>query len=477
MHSCQALAELQPLFFTPHHVYGAGDPSQDQHGQRDTRPLVASTGYHPTAQDLERYERREPRGIWWPELAQKFDWRAVLPQKTDFYAGPVFRMGMLDLFRSVNDPKELGTIYSGTLDASAGDPLKQMWSLYGLMQVYSRFPDPSLRSQIERLLLNYSLKHQPSKRHRTVVRIVQLWLHTYSANWQEKPSRRAHTILDLIQGPSKINFWEHSPVFMNAVLLILCESKKVSTRRRKMVLEHFVAALSQLPEGDMSLFLWHASTVARCRTDSGCLQRLIADAAIRTRLLRAAPFRSRHQVSLLLYTSMGIAYFRRWLAKYPPWGLLSQLLHAEDITTMRRVLRRLDWRCIIPPQTLGSRLSVPQQLKSIIQTILSHPSCPYRAHTFEDPQRVWISLSTPPPETPRMASEYSELIHVVLCLRLHHEQDQEKHGEELTYDLCSEVLSIFRAPYWRSHGRHLTEPMSIVYPPWKGEDTRSRKCF
>lgn len=473
-HISHRSAELQLLFFSPTGVLGIHALRHELGlSEPDLSPLIyfnQPPEHSYTASAFERYEQVEPRGLWWPHQEHLLQWSPIVQKQASYYAGPIFRVGMLELFNSVTDAPILTTIYTGTLGVDE-NPLKQFWSLLGLIRVHCLYRNHPASQFIESQMGKYFSQYERSKPRKLNVQIIQFWLCTYSKGFCKSAKERNRLFWSIITGPDSVAFAKHSHAFMNAVLLILLYHDGFEQYQLKALIDRFIYFFPQMDDHELSNFLWHANTLTACRADPNCIQSLIGDSTTRGRLLRIAPFRKHKWISLLVSTDMGIVYFRRWLKKYTDRHSHGLLASAHDDTCLLRAVRRLDWRSNIPLPPLNG-VSMRQRLGKLIKTLLERPACPFRAHTFGNPHRVWISLVVKPNRTSLLPPLYSDLIGLVLRLRLHDDGD----GDQVEYDLCTNVLQFFQKSFWRHRCTYIVDPMELVYPQWPGETCRSRIC-
>lgn len=456
---------------------------RDKHGlkESDFDNMLHLFSLHPSysaAPDkLQKYEEIEPRGLWWPSFVATLAWKTILRDHTRrHWAGPVFRMGMLDTLDSFPDTK-LVEIYTGTLGVAGVDTLKAVSSIHALIGVYLFSPNSILRHGIASTLNTYqhTLKDRPCFRvHR---QIIVLWLWSWGNDGECDPPDGPFAILDAILNRPGKTIDTEQRISLNVLVLLVGGGRFFSNVERRRLIERIASLLPHMSDFDLSEFLWHAYLIDDHEQARPVVEELLSDQVLRDRLLRIEPFRRTRWISLLLCTSRGIAYFRRWMARYGDSHESRRLVEARDDAELLQAVRKLHWTRTIPLTALDG-LPVARKLKDLLQWRLSETSSPFRTVSFGRPNRAWISQCGLPDSRAEL-DRYAEVVELVLRLRLHHEDPHdgpEETDTEIIYDLCDDVREFMTSAFQGTPFSELVKISSIVYPSWSGENNRSRNC-
>lgn len=473
---------------------------------------------------LQQLDKADPRGLWWPSLAPHVPMDSPMFRETYFEDGPLFRVGMLDYFASTWDTKQIARVYASLASRHEEDPVKKMWSLYGVMRITSIDPNSMEEKDVCVLFETVikSLKTVPG--FELVLRVARFFLRVF--RWKHYCHGREMVLLcNMLQGPHRIEFEEEDPVFVKAMLVIVFGSPRFQTGHRLALVDRLIQVFPHLDDLDLSNVLWHVSLFPPCYYSPTCAARMVADPGVRARLMRIAPARLGKWKSLLLNTGLGIAYFRRWLLVPSPREEMDFVREAASDEALLEALYYLPLHMHIAMDTLDG-LPVRHKLKGLLTTRLLESSV-YRPVTFAgEPHRIWIAFICRPKKTfEQFENIHGFILSLVLRLRLHHESEVEGEGEgegdseseggvgrserivepiepvepvelvqpaepakpttsakadepaaEITYDLCTEVVDFFRDLVSMPHAPPIFHELFLVYPTWQGEDRRSRRC-
>lgn len=419
---------------------------------------------------LRRLEEAEPQGLWWRWIAPRIAWEDVLRVQEAYHGGPLFRVGMVDLFNAKGGRQQLIPVYSAALTVAEEVPAKVLWPLYGLMrasQLAAATPHPTTTSHFTLIYAKFRL-HSGFK---TIIRLVRLWLCSL-ADQQCEPDGASAMFYRMIQGDSAVSLERESHLIMNALIVIVFGCGRFGGEEHRVLVDHIIPALPFQSDVSLSNFLWDAYTLTPFLADLGIHWRRLLGVAVRARLLAIAPCHHRPVPSLLLLTSDGIQYFRRWMIDHVDTGLLDMVVRstAQEMPLELLFYAVYDWRGNIPA-LVGGNATVRRRLKQILQSLIDAHSAHLSIYTGEDPRRIWIHSNT---MSFSGESRHLELIVVLLRIRLHYEEEGiPLDTDELTYDLCTETVAQLRS----IHSPFIGFALDVVYPPWLGEDLRSRLCL
>lgn len=443
---------------------------------------------HPTlcqtpAAELKRYEEGEPRGLWWPEYGPNLGWKSIVAHRSKFVDGPIFRVGMLDLFDAMQSPQQLRRLQILYLKASSvveENVLKVTATIYGMMRACAKSPSGP-GNAVVLYLRCFAQKKRDVPSFGPLLRVVDLWLAVFAVPPEECGNDPSQQLTALIGGPTALHFATLPLALMSALLVIVFGSARFKFHDRHVLIDCFTAVLPQLDDFDLSNFLWHAALFPHCNEDAFCIQGLLRDVAVRSRLLRIAPFRTGSWISLLLPTSYAIQYFRRWQMRYIDPAALEHLLKARTSGGLLEAISAVPWGNCIPRASLAGWPLI-KELRMLLATGLNDHAGHFVKHDFGEPHRIWICLRRPSTDdTNDLPRSVRMLLQLLLRLRLHYGEDSpgDLSGSpkpEITYELCSETIARLRLSLW-------TEPppiaplLDIIYPPWWGEELRSRMCY
>lgn len=439
---------------------------------------------------LERYEQSDPRGRWWSSLMTMSN---KLRRIDVTLVGDSFlRLGMLEMLVRTNEHKLVQT-YTRLSATKHDDPVKKMWSLYGLMRIVSSKPARAAQHDIVRHFENVVGTLRDEDGFESVVRILGFWLCAFAEGQCGADEARA-MLNDMLQGPNGIGLEENDPVYVKAMVVIVFGSPKFAWQQQRALVDRLVhGILPRQDDLDFSNLLWHSALFEPCERNSECLNRIIATPAVRARLLAIPPYRPFTWGSLLLATEHGIAYTRRWFVSRLGRAESHALDAIDDDRELLNRLYELDQTTHLATPTLGG-MPTRQKLKSLLATLLSRSSLYLRVTVEGEPRRVWLSFARQPAETLANFKEiHGFILLLVLRLRMHYESEDEGGGvddndngeasvdangerTEVTYDLCTEVLSFVRRFSGVLFVPTLFGWINIVYPILPGEDKRSRPC-
>lgn len=439
-------------------------------------PLSLDPAYSSSPEKLEIYEKTDPRGHWWSYFVQTAAWKTVLQQSMHPYCnGPVFRVGMMDFLYS-GSPDRFEP-FKGILSATSDDTLGAIFAIYILIGLRVRFSHENVSVVFENF--RSMVESKPTfEFHR---QIIDHCLCSWTGQ-ECPPGTDFDSLMARASSNAKLNPGIESRVFLKTLVLLVFESHESTVQTREGLASQLRPILARLDDFDLSEFLWHTHLLQKFAEKPMFVQMILAEESFRLRLLRIAPFRTDKWSSLLLYTRDGIAYFRRWMLRYPDAISWESLLNAQSDDDLLSTISTLDWRGGLVFNLLHG-LPVRQKLQSLLQTILADPQGPFQSFSFGQRRRIWISLSAGPP-CRWMTPAFAQALVLVLRLRLHHDDpmDQSKDANDddddgvIQYDLCDDVLELLDVPFWRRQLSFFIRPLKIVYPPWKNENTRSRPC-
>ena len=435
-------------------------------------------------QDLKRYEQMEPRGFWWPEYDPNFCWNSIEACWHPFINSPLLRVGLLDALDSFVKPSSLLNVYTEGLTMVSGDLFRSTERIYGLIRVCATIDQsasecaasPCPHKDVASVLRRFLLKYQNLSAFAALIRVITLWLIVFTG--EEIGDAPKVILASMMDGPLAIEFESHPVALMSALLVIVYRSSTFDHQARRVLIDRFRIALQGLDDFDLSAFLWHAYFMHPCQTDSSCVERMVKDPSIRRRLLHVPPIRGERWISLLLSTSFGISYFRRWQATYISASQFHDLLLSRDSGLLFETIALLPWKTVVPWTSLMGRPGI-KELKGLLKVILTEPDAPFRLYDFSTLNRTWVDLVIPCNADENITSAALMALQLILRLRLHYEETEDlvdPHSQGITYDLCRETVEILRQPDWRRRFSYIQIPLNIVYPWWPGEDARSRVC-
>lgn len=425
---------------------------------------------------LERYHNADPHGYWWPSYLARHGLPKGL-KSAQAYKGSIFQLGMLDVLDSSLDVKSCMKIYVELCGMNRHDPVKQMWSLYGLMRLHHLSPHRVGLTEIVVPFVHFSQNHAALPGYELAVRLTKFWLAV--ATWDPR-SMEPVTLKEMVEGAMRVQFERENYVYMNVLMCtVFGSTQPFQPELRRALIDALARAFPHLDDNDLSSFMWHSYLLPGCATDSECIPRILADPETRTRLLRLEPFRRGKWDSLLLNTRHGIAYFRRWLATYPAKKAASRLEQATTDAELLQIIASLSPGTIIPATIFGG-ISVRQRLTRLIESLLDEPLCPYCRYHPKNGSWTGITLQKTPRLNLLRPHSYLQVPGLVLRLLLHNQpEDGGDAGTnadgEIVYELCDDVVFFLKARAWSKGGFNIDKMLSLVYPSMANERT-IRRC-
>lgn len=416
-------------------------------------------------QDMERleaYNQADPSGSWWAGYYSRHGLPQRLASKTILYTELILILGigMLDLLNSSLNKQAIASLYAQSSRMNHADPVKAMWSLYGLIRSQCLFPKRIALGIVQDALERFISIHSSIPEYETVLRLARLWLSVFARKLSEI---KAEVMLhEMIDGDCKVAFGNLHSVYMNVMICIVFGSKQFNLEQRGSLVDRLVDAILEHDDLAVSNFVWHSALLPGCNDDSQCMERMMADGRLCTRLMRIPPFRKDEWDSVLLGTKYGIAYFRRWLAVYPHKRLLRDLnTFALGDRDLLDILSSVPYNVILPESSFDL-VSVRVKLEGFIEALLKDPSCPYDRRLGENGISTWISLR----RGFHLRTEEPQWFHVpslVLRLHLHHYGLADMEHKAISYGLCRDLVKLVKATQWSPAQDRIREAVDIVY--------------
>lgn len=435
------------------------------------------TGLQMSMQEMvQRYERADPRGLWWPLYASSVSFGQEFRAAT-FYDGPLFRVGMLELFASPMTGRRIAQIYAHLSAVNDDHPARKAWALYGLMRIVAIDPTCMPRKELAVLFENVSRLHKAIYGFGRAVLVVRLWLGVFAVEPSSSKDDPSALLNDMLEGSSAVGLEGEDPVYMMAMIVIIFGGTEAGSQHRATLIDRVVQILLQLDDVDLSTLLWHSHEFPPCREDAGCITRLVADPAIRDRLMKIEPYRRGGRFSLLWGTDRGIAYFRRWLAIPLSQAEVQMINAAENDPALIHALYPVDVIKHIPIPLRG--MPAHLKLKSLLRDLLAESRLYRQVRLGEHDNRVWISFAQQPPPLLDFLRVDQFIIVLVLRLRLHFEEetggslDSHATANEIVYDLGADVVQFYKEGV---NALRDSSVLYLVYPESPNENRHSRDC-